>query len=240
MSKLTVGPIGLLPPSAAAMGIFQPEKGSGNQLVEGEHVPEEKAIEKWAIELLTRRNPTLFPGPLVIWGWNKEAEHKAALSLKLADAVPGMNIIPMPDYRPIYPKIDPEAVINPCHPNLTVQHNKIEVCALIGVHCHFANITLKMIRANTNCYTTALCQYDGHEDALISIRDLDGNKLQKLIDAVDRIKKAGTVTPWALTPEGKEELEEIAATKAKNKTLSKEDTIVFMGDLEKGLDDNAE
>ncbi|HAX45912.1 MAG TPA: 2-oxoglutarate:ferredoxin oxidoreductase [Nitrospina sp.] len=240
MSKLTVGPIGLLPPSAAAMGIFQPEKGSGNQLVEGEHVPEEKAIEKWAIELLTRRNPTLFPGPLVIWGWNKEAEHKGALSLKLADAVPGMNIIPMPDYRPIYPKIDPEAVINPCHPNLTVQHNKIEVCALIGVHCHFANITLKMIRANTNCYTTALCQYDGHEDALISIRDLDGNKLQKLIDTINRIKKAGTVTPWALTPEGKEELEEIAATKAKNKALSKEDTHVFMGDLEKGLDDNAE
>ena len=240
MSKLTVGPIGLLPPSAAAMGIFQPEKGSGNQLVEGEHVPEEKAIEKWAIELLTRRNPTLFPGPLVIWGWNKEAEHKAALSLKLADTVPGMNIIPMPDYRPIYPKIDPEAVINPCHPNLTVQHNKIEVCALIGVHCHFANITLKMIRANTNCYTTALCQYDGHEDALISIRDLDGNKLQKLIDTINRIKKAGTVTPWALTPEGKEELEEIAATKAKNKALSKEDTKVFMGDLEKGLDDNAE
>jgi len=240
MTKLTVGPIGLLPPSAAAMGIFQPEKGSGNQLVEGEHVPEDKAIEKWAIELLTRRNPTLFPGPLVIWGWNKEAEHKAALSLKLADTVPGMNIIPMPDYRPIYPKIDPEAVINPCHPNLTVQHNKIEVCALIGVHCHFANITLKMIRANTNCYTTALCQYDGHEDALISIRDLDGNKLQKLIDTINRIKKAGTVTPWALTPEGKEELEEIAATKAKNKALSKEDTHVFMGDLEKGLDDNAE
>ena len=67
MTKLTVGPIGLLPPSATAMGIFQPEKGSGNQLVEGEHVPEDKAIEKWAIELLTRRNPTLFPGPLVIW-----------------------------------------------------------------------------------------------------------------------------------------------------------------------------
>jgi hypothetical protein len=240
MTKLTVGPIGLLPPSAAAMGIFQPEKGSGNQLVEGEHVPEDKAIEKWAIELLTRRNPTLFPGPLVIWGWNKEAEHKAALSLKLADTVPGMNIIPMPDYRPIYPKIDPEAVINPCHPNLTVQHNKIEVCALIGVHCHFANITLKMIRANTNCYTTALCQYDGHEDALISIRDLDGNKLQKLIDTVDRIKKAGTVTPWALTPEGKEELEEIAANKARNKNPSKEDTNLFMADLESGIDENAE
>ena len=38
MPKLELGPIGLLPPSAAAMGIFQPEKGSGMDLVEGEHV----------------------------------------------------------------------------------------------------------------------------------------------------------------------------------------------------------
>ena len=36
MPKLELGPIGLLPPSAAAMGIFQPEKGSGMELVEGE------------------------------------------------------------------------------------------------------------------------------------------------------------------------------------------------------------
>ncbi|KMP11880.1 2-oxoglutarate:ferredoxin oxidoreductase [Candidatus Nitromaritima sp. SCGC AAA799-C22] len=240
MSKLTVGPIGLLPPSAASMGIFQPEKGSGYQLVEGEHVPEDKAIETLATKLLTLRNPTLFPGPLIVWGWNKEAEHKAELSLKLAEEVPGMNIIPMPDYRPIYPKIDPEAVINPCHPNLTIQHNKIKVCTFIGVHCHFANITLKMIRANTNCYTMALCQYDGHEDALLSIRDLDSAKLEKIIDTIKRIKKAGTVTPWAFTPEGKEELEEIAARKAKNKAPSKEETTLFMGDLEQGLDENAE
>ncbi|MCH8156914.1 MAG: 2-oxoglutarate:ferredoxin oxidoreductase [Nitrospinae bacterium] len=240
MSKLTVGPIGLLPPSAASMGIFQPEKGSGYQLVEGEHVPEDKALETLAIKLLTLRNPTLFPGPLVVWGWNKEAEHKAELSLKLAKEVPGMNIIPMPDYRPIYPKIDPEAVINPCHPNLTIQHNKIHVCVFIGVHCHFANITLKMIRAGTNCYTMALCQYDGHEDALLSIRDLDASKLEKIISTIKDVKNSGKVTPWALTPEGKEELEEIASVKAKNKAPAKEATTLFMADLAQGLDENAE
>ena len=240
MSKLSVGPLGLLPPSAAAMGIFQPERGSGYQLVEGEHVPEDKAIETLAIKLLSTRNPTLFPGPLVVWGWNKEAEHKAELALKLVAEVPGMNVIPMPDYRPVYPKIDAEAVINPCHPNLTIQQNKIEVCAFIGVHCHFANVTLKMIRANTNCYTMALCQYDGHEDALLSIRDLDGAKLEKIIATIKDVKKSGKVTPWAFTPEGKEELEEIAARKAKNKAPAKEDTNLFMNDLEQGLDENAE
>ena len=240
MSKLSVGPLGLLPPSAAAMGIFQPERGSGYQLVEGEHVPEDKAIETLAIKLLSTRNPTLFPGPLVVWGWNKEAEHKAELALKLVAEVPGMNLIPMPDYRPVYPKIDAEAVINPCHPNLTIQQNKIEVCAFIGVHCHFANVTLKMIRANTNCYTMALCQYDGHEDALLSIRDLDGAKLEKIIATIKDVKKSGKVTPWAFTPEGKEELEEIAARKAKNKAPAKEDTNLFMNDLEQGLDENAE
>ncbi len=240
MSKLSVGPLGLLPPSAAAMGIFQPEKGSGYQLVEGEHVPEDKALETLAIKLLSTRNPTLFPGPLVVWGWNKEAEHKAELALKLAAEVPGMNVIPMPDYRPVYPKIDAEAVINPCHPNLTIQQNKIEVCAFIGVHCHFANVTLKMIRANTNCYTMALCQYDGHEDALLSIRDLDSAKLEKIIGIIKDVKNSGKVTPWAFTPEGKEELEEIAARKAKNKAPAKEDTNLFMNDLEQGLDENAE
>lgn len=235
MSKLSLGPAGFLPPSAAAMGIFQPDKGTGMQLVEGEHVPEDQAIEKAARELLTRRNPTLFPGPMVLWGWNEEARHKAELILALAKEVPGMNIIPMPDYRPIYPKIDPEAVINPCHPNLTVLHNKIEVCALIGVHCHFANITLKMIRANTNCYTQAWCAYDGHEDALIAIRDLDSEKLIKITNTIKKVR--GTLTPWGETPEGKEELEEIAATKAKNKCETKDDAVLFKGELHQGLSD---
>ena len=240
MGKLSVGPISILPPSATMQGIFQPEKGSGYQLVEGEHKPEDEAIEYWALQMLTRRNPTLFPGPLILWGWCESAEHKATLSLELVKEIPGCNIIPMPDYRPIYPKIDPEAVINPCHPNLTITHNKIEVCALIGIHCHFANITLKMIRANTNCYTTALCQYDGHEDALLSIRDLDAPKIENLIATVKRVKKEGNITPWALTPEGKEELEEIAEWKRKNAAPTKENATLFMADLEQGLDENAE
>ena len=134
MPKLALGPIGLLPPSAAAMGIFQPIQGSGYDLVEGEHVPTHKAIETLATNLLTRRNPTLHPGPMLVWGWNDETKHKAELGLQLVASVPGMNIITMPDYRPIYPKIDPETVINPCHPNLTIQHNKIETCILIGIH----------------------------------------------------------------------------------------------------------
>lgn len=239
MSKLTLGPAGFLPPSAASMGIFQPEAGTSMDLVEGEHVPTDKALEILAVELLTRRNPTLFPGPMIVWGWTEATQHKAKLALDLVKEVPGMNIIPMPDYRPIYPKIDPEAVINPCHPNLTIQHNKIQVCAFIGVHCHFANITLKMIRANTSCYTMAWCQYDGHEDALLSIRDVDGPKLEKITAAIKKAKKSG-VEPWALTKEGKEELAEIKATKAKAKAPSKENTTLFMHDLEQGLDENAE
>lgn len=239
MPKLELGPIGLLPPSAAAMGIFQPEQGSGMDLVEGEHVPTDEAIKKAAREILTRRNPTLFPGPMIVWGWNKETVHKAELAMELVKEVPGMNIITMPDYRPIYPKIDPEWVINPCHPNLTIQHNKIEGCILIGVHCHFANITLKMIRANTNCYTMAFCAYDGHEDALISLRDVADIKLQKVTEAIRQAKKEG-VEPWGLTKAGKEELEETAARKIAEKSPAKEDTTLFMGELEQGLDENAE
>ena len=239
MPTLELGPIGLLPPSAAAQGIFHPEKGSGMDLVEGEHVPTDEAIKKAAHEILTRRNPTLFPGPMIVWGWNEETDHKAELAMDLVREVPGMNVITMPDYRPIYPKIDPETVINPCHPNLTINHNKIETCILIGIHCHFANITLKMIRANTNCYTMAFCAYDGHEDALISLNDLDGGKLIKVTEAVRKAKKDG-VEPWGLTKDGKEELEEIAARKKADLNPAKQDTTLFMGELEQGLDENAE
>ena len=239
MPTLELGPIGLLPPSAAAQGIFHPEKGSGMDLVEGEHVPTDEAIKKAAHEILTRRNPTLFPGPMIVWGWNEETDHKAELAMDLVREVPGMNVITMPDYRPIYPKIDPETVINPCHPNLTINHNKIETCILIGIHCHFANITLKMIRANTNCYTMAFCAYDGHEDALISLNDLDGGKLIKVTEAVRKAKKDG-VEPWGFTKDGKEELEEIAARKKADLNPAKQDTTLFMGELEQGLDENAE
>ena len=46
MPTLELGPIGLLPPSAAAQGIFHPKKDSGMDLVEGEHVPTDEAITK--------------------------------------------------------------------------------------------------------------------------------------------------------------------------------------------------
>lgn len=239
MPKLELGPAGFLPASAAAMGIFQPEEGSGFHLLEGEPIEEEKVFEISAEKLLTLRNPTLFPGPMLVWGWTEETRHKAQLALDLVKEVPGMNIIPMPDYRPIYPKIDPEAVINPCHPNLTIQHNKIHVCAFIGVHCHFANITLKMIRANTNCYTQAWCAYDGHEDALLAIRDFGADKIEKIKNAIIKLKEGG-LTPWAETPEGKEELEEIRVRKVEAAKDTKENAALFMHELEQGLDENAE
>tara|TARA_B100000686_G_scaffold347312_1_gene435716 strand:- start:593 stop:1312 length:720 start_codon:yes stop_codon:yes gene_type:complete len=238
MPKLEIGPIGLLPPSAANMGIFQPIKGSGYDLLEGEHVPTEKAIESLATQLLTRRNPTLHPGPMIVWGWNEETKHKAALALELVKSVPGMNIITMPDYRPIYPKIDPEQVINPCHPNLTIMHNKIECAVFIGVHCHFANITLRMIRANTNCYTVAMCAYDGHEDALLSLRDLDGSKMEMVTAEVKRQLAEG-LKPWGETTEGKEELADIKARKAASKAPAKDAAEIFSHELETGIDDNA-
>ena len=45
---------------------------------------------------------------------------------------------------------------------------------------------------------------------------------------------------WGLTKDGKEELEEIAARKKAELNPAKEDTTLFMGELEQGLDENAE
>jgi hypothetical protein len=85
----------------------------------------------------------------------------------------------------------------------------------------------------------AFCAYDGHEDALISLNDLGGEKLIKVTEAVRKAKKDG-VEPWGLTKEGKEELEEITARKKAELNPAKEDTTLFMGELEQGLDENSE
>jgi hypothetical protein len=231
------GPEGLLPPAASSMGVILPQEGEG--LVEGVLVSEDAAIKELAKQMLTRRNPTIFPGPLVVWGWTKHTQEKASVVLELAAEIPGVKIIPMPDYRPIYPKIDPEAVINPCHPNLTIWHNKIEACIFVGVHCHFANITLKMVRAGTNCYTVALCAEAGHEDAMASLPHCGTEKLQKVVKALRQVKKEG-VTPWALTPEGKRDLEAQREQKRKQRENIAAAAPEFAHELVAGLDENEE
>ena len=183
------GPAGVLPPAAASCGVVLPEKGQG--LVEGRIVSEQAALEVMARELLTRKHPTIFPGPLVLWDWRDGVSPKAAAVLELAEEIPGVRVIPMPDYRPIYPKIDPEAVINPCHPNLTIWYNKIEVCVFVGVHCHYANITLRMIRAGTSCYTITLCHAAGHEDSMASLPFSGADQVRALTDTIRRLKRQG-------------------------------------------------
>ena len=85
----------------------------------------------------------------------------------------------------------------------------------------------------------AFCQYDGHEDALISLRDITGEKLVKVTEAIRRLRKEGFEC-WGESKEGKAELEDIAERKAAAKVPVKEETTLFMGELEQGLDENAE
>ena len=78
---------------------------------------------------------------------------------------------------------------SPNHPNLSIWGNKIEACIFIGVHCHYANLTLKMIRAGTNCLTSAICAEQGHEDAMLTIRDSDTLKLKRTAQVFKRIRE---------------------------------------------------
>ena len=173
--KVTAGPEAFLPPSAASMGIVLPDPGECH--IEGRIAPEEEGYEFAARKFLGAKVPTLFPGPLVLWKWNKNAAKKATAIRDLANALPA-RLIPMADYRPKYPKIDALREINPNHPNLTIWHSKIDVCMFIGVHCHQANLALKIIRGGTNCFT-------------IAIRDATPEKIIKLMDAVIKLKEQG-------------------------------------------------
>jgi len=181
------GPESYLPPAAASMGVVLPDRGQA--LIEGRIAAEKEAMEKIAEKLLSAKNPYFFPGPLILWAWNEKAVEKAKAVKELADTA-GAKIIPMPDYRPKYPMINPAEEINPNHPNLTIWHNKIDVCVFVGVHCHYANLALKLIRGGTDCYTIALCANYGHEDAMISLRDVHAEEVRSLT-AVIKNKKGG-------------------------------------------------
>ncbi len=73
--EMTVGPEGYLPPAVSSKGVVLPSKGEG--LVMGRIVPEQQAIEEAARRLLSAKNPTIFPGPLVLWAWNEQASREA-------------------------------------------------------------------------------------------------------------------------------------------------------------------
>src|ERR1700693_4856077 len=180
------GPEGFLSPAAAVRGVILPDPGEG--LLEGEIVSEEQAIEAAAKKLISAKHPTLFPGPAVLWDWKPEASRLASATKRLGDAIPA-KIIPMPDYRPKYPRVNPEIEINPNHPNLTIWHNKIDVCLFIGVHCHQANIALKLIRGGTSCYTIAMCSFSGDDEANITVRDITEETMDRLTAAVLKLKK---------------------------------------------------
>lgn len=182
---INVGPAGFQPPSAMELGVTIPDSGFG--LLYGRHAPEDEVIAEAARQLYTRKNPTIFPGPLYLWAWNPGWMAKGQALLRLAAEIPGVTIIPMPDYRPKYPKIDPEEVMNPNHPNLTIWSNKIEVALFIGIHCHYANLALRMVRAGTKCLTIAFC-HDIHEDAMVSLQDLDVKTMDRVIEVFRHVR----------------------------------------------------
>jgi hypothetical protein len=186
--EVKAGPEAFLPPAAATMGNELPDPGEAH--IGGKIVPEDEAYEKAARMVLGAKVPTIFPGPLVLWKWNDHVAEKAKAIRELAIEAP-MRIIPMADYRPKYPKIQQEVEINPNHPNLTIWHNKIDVCIFIGVHCHMANLSLKIIRGGTDCYTIAMCAMAGHEDACLSFRDADLTMINKLKATIKKLKSEG-------------------------------------------------
>jgi len=199
-NKITVGPAGYMPKSAPSMGVELAPKGKA--LLYGKIVEEEEAMRDAARALLTRANPTIFPGPQVLWDWKPDVAEKAEAILELAAEIPSCKIIPMPDYRPKYPKIDVKAEINPNHPNLTILENKIKTAIFVGVHCHYANLSLRMIRAGTECYTIALCAHMGHEEAMASIRDLHAADVRRFKDIlIEERNKLGIEWTAAMPPQ---------------------------------------
>ena len=169
--------------SVTSRGLVLPDPG--HALLLGDTVSEEEALSDLAQRIRLARNPTIFPGPLVLWKKTPDSAQMAA-AVKRLSVVSGMTLIPMADYRPKYPKINAETEINPSHPNLTIWHNKIDLCLFVGVHCHYANIALKIIRGGTDCFTVALCSYAGDDEAHLAIRDLTPQTVLRLAKRLEK------------------------------------------------------
>ncbi len=172
-------------PTALYEGVSTPVEGKAILL--DKEVDEETAMREIAKQMLTKENATIFPGPQVLYSYSDEARKKAALIKEMAEVL-NAKMIPMYDYRPKYPKIDAEIEINPNHPNLTIWHNDIKAAIFIGVHCHYANVALKMVRCETDCYTIAMCALSGHEDAMATIRDQHASDLEQFIKIAREVK----------------------------------------------------
>ena len=172
-------------PTAVYEGIITPPEGKALLLTKV--VDEETAMREVARVMLTSENATIFPGPQVLYGYNEEAKKKAKLIKEMSEVL-NAKMIPMYDYRPKYPKIDAEVEINPNHPNLTIWHNNIKAAIFIGVHCHYANVALKIVRCETDCYTIAMCGLSGHEDAMATLRDMHSHELEKFIKIAREVK----------------------------------------------------
>jgi hypothetical protein len=183
--KLTPGPEGYLAPAAALMGVASPD--AGYALSGGDIVPESEALNLIAEKLAAAKNPAVCPGPLLLWHWSDAVPHKAAAVRAMAEAC-AAKILPMPDYRAKSPRIDPELEINPNHPSLTILHNNIDVCLFAGMHLHFANMALRMIRGATNCYTIALSDTAANDEAILSVRDTDIEKIETITEKIRRYR----------------------------------------------------
>lgn len=165
-----------------------PHPAKGKALMEGKMVPEEEALQKIAEILLKAKKPVIFtPGRIILWTWEEGVPEKARVLRKLAAAI-GAEILPIMDIRPDYPQMRTAVEINPYHGDLVIGHNKYDVAIFVAIICPYADVALKIIRDGTKCYTIALCGHDGHVDAMISLRDTGLQKLEKLIDIINKMK----------------------------------------------------
>ena len=182
--RVLPGPEGFVAKVAAMMGVALPDEEDA--LVEGEIVPQLKAVEVIAEKLANAKNAAVCPGPLLMWQWSDDAAPKAAAVKELALAC-GAKIIPMTDYR--QKGINPAAEISPNHPNVTILHNNFDVCVFVGVHSHHANMALRLIRGGTSCYTIALSDYAACEEAVAALRDVDAGVIKAITEKVKSQKK---------------------------------------------------
>ena len=134
-------------------------------------------------ELILRAGrPLLLIGPLFLWRWSEEAEKTAALLRRLPEILPGLKVLPLPDYRPRSGRFDPAKEVDPPNPHISVKQGKHDLVIITGVHCYRMDFFVRTIKKHTESTVVVLCTLADHPEADASLGGFNHRKLKKLME----------------------------------------------------------
>jgi len=189
-------------------------------------------LERIARDLLTLERPVLYMGSSHRWGWNDPDPLRQSLLSRLKNAVPAMDLVHVPDIKPLAP---------PEYSTGISLFSGVPFSRLESIIVQLGGIEKRSGR---------ILIFQDYEVALPCDHSVDARNIKNIeliIAIAEDLLKSGTITPWGLTPEGKDyqenlqkKLDQQRRTWTWDETKEMNIPEEFRHELAAGLDENAE